>query len=1073
MTNEELRRLVRAHLDGLASDAEAAVLAANEDDWIWELERLLDQAEDALDHVRRTVQGPERPLVLADFEDEYRRIDRLLFEITGEEAEEARPEPQREPAPAKEPEPAVVLPPALQLSWTRGRVVAWFAGAGTDPEPADTVLKHLADAGASPGAWQPHDPVKVEGGVTAEAVQAPIKATLGWLVGLGASSSEGPAAAPALAPSTRWLGLVAALAVQLGAQGRMVPQLEKIPTESNGGKGGRAGFAVRWAPALIDPDELNQLTQSLPGAVAALDPPRDARAFVESVIGDFLDVICADAAARIEVPAPPPDPRSEQEVAEAVLARLDGEVFQAPEQRGAELARALRKWSKAVTDTSVARLTVQLDPPDEGNAWHLRTFASTGKGQPKRADAAMATASDARRAAIKRELDRLETLYPAVRRSRGGRRGEVVLSQDEAWEFMTAVGTVLVTAGFEVRVPPLSRRKPKPMLRLTSSEAQESIVGAQQLTTVAWSAVFDGVELTAADISRLAAEARPMVRAHGRWVELDHADLEEAAAALAERADRNRLTGAEMLRAALGLDGSPLGGIDVAGEGWAADLLRSAGEISEERPTHPEGFRGELRSYQADALSWLRFLDSAGLGGCLALDMGLGKTPTMLAHLRGTTDHGPALVIAPPAVVGNWAAEAQKFVPDLRVLVHHGATRAEPEDIAAEVAQADVIITTYGTGVRDIDALEDISWGNLVLDEAQVIKNPASDTAQQLRRLGARTKVALTGTPIENGLGDLWAILDFTNPGLVGDRSSFISQLSRSGGGRSAAEAALRTLNGVLVFRRTKAEPAIAAELPDRIDVLDHCPMTPEQIGLYQAVLDSLVASSADEGPPKKGAVLAAITALKQICNHPAAYADGKGPLEGRSGKLARLDEIVDNVFSAEERVLIFTHFATWGEKLATYLTKRTGVRIDCYHGGLTRTARERMVRDFQAGTGAGALVLSLKAGGTGLNLTAASHVVLYDRWWNPAVEDQARDRAWRIGQTNKVVAHRLVCPGTVDERVEEVVAGKRRIADLVLPASSSVDDLRGDQLRAALGIDPDAVLADETFQPIAEEVPA
>ena len=1063
---------MRAHLDGLASKADVALLEQHEDDWIFELERLLDEAEDNLDRVRRTVHGPERDLVIADFTDEYWRIEHLLVDITGEEAEyepepQPRAAPQRQAEPEPEPEPTPPAPPQLQLSWQRGRVVAWFAGEGTPPEPPDIVLDHLKAAGVSGNGWIEHEPVALERSAPAPALQAPIAATLGWLVGLGSGPAEEP---QTLAPSAKWLGRAAALAVRLAAQGRMVPQLEKVEDGENR-KGNKSAFAVRWSPALIDADELATLTRSLPGAVATLERPNDPRAFIEAVVGDFLDVICGDAASRVEVPAPPPDPRSEQEVAEAVLARLDGEVFIAPEQRGAELSRGLRKWAKPVMDTSTPRLVVQLEAPDDSNAWYLKTLAPTGnKGQLKRVETAMANASDSRRAQIKRELDRLEVLYPVLNRTKGRRRGEVALDQDEAWEFMTEVGAMLATAGFEVRVPPLSRRKPKPMLRLTSTEAQDSVVGAQQLTTVAWSAVFEDVELSAEDIRRLASEARPLVKAHGRWIELDHADLEAAAEALAERADRNRLTGAEMLRAALGLDGSPLGGIDVAGEGWAADLLRSAAEISDQQPTQPEGFVGELRSYQADALAWLRFLDRAGLGGCLALDMGLGKTPTMLAHLRRATGRGPALVVAPPAVVGNWAAEAHKFVPDLRVIVHHGATRAEPEDIAAEVARADVIMTTYGTAVRDIDALEDITWGCVVLDEAQVIKNPTSDTAQQLRRLRAHTKVALTGTPIENGLGDLWAILDFTNPGLVGDRASFVAQLSRSGGGRSAAEQALRTLNGVLVFRRTKAEPAIAAELPDRIDVLDHCPMTPEQIGLYQAVLDDLVAESADDGsPPKKGAVLAAITALKQICNHPAAYNDDDGPLEGRSGKLARLDEIVDSVFSAGERILVFTHFATWGEKLAKYLTKRTGVRINCYHGGLSRGARDKMIRDFQAGEGAGALVLSLKAGGTGLNLTSASHVVLYDRWWNPAVEDQARDRAWRIGQRNKVIAHRLVCPGTVDERVEEVVAGKRRIADLVLPASSSVDDLRGDQLRSALGIDPDAVLADETFQPTPE----
>jgi len=240
--------------------------------------------------------------------------------------------------------------------------------------------------------------------------------------------------------------------------------------------------------------------------------------------------------------------------------------------------------------------------------------------------------------------------------------------------------------------------------------------------------------------------------------------------------------------------------------------------------------------------------------------------------------------------------------------------------------------------------------------------------------------------------------------------------------------------------------------------------MTPEQIGLYQAVLDELIAGSATASTQaKKGAVLAAITKLKQICNHPAAYLpDDHGGLAGRSGKLARLEEIIQSVFAAEEKILVFTHFAEWGKKMADYLTEVMDLEIECYHGGLARGARDKMIKEFQEQKGRGALVLSLKAGGTGLNLTAASHVVLYDRWWNPAVEDQARDRAWRIGQERTVVSHRLVCPGTVDERVEEVVAGKRHIADLVLPKSSSLADLDPDQLRTALGLRPDSLLTEE-----------
>ncbi len=464
------------------------------------------------------------------------------------------------------------------------------------------------------------------------------------------------------------------------------------------------------------------------------------------------------------------------------------------------------------------------------------------------------------------------------------------------------------------------------------------------------------------------------------------------------------------------------------------------------------------------------------------MDMGLGKTPTLLAHLLVDRGHGPTLVICPPAVLSNWASEAHRFTRGLKVVVHHGPGRAEAEAISRLAATHDVVLTTYATAVRDIPALAAVDWRRVVVDEAQVIKNHQSDTAQELRRLSARSRVALTGTPVENGLGDLWAILDFTNPGLVGPRNAFIEHLSRAGnsdgaaadtapavpasGARRSEESALRALNGLLIFRRTKSEPEIAAELPDKVDKMDHCSMTAEQIGLYQAVVNRLLDGGLDgDANHRKGAVLAAITALKQICDHPAAYLrddDDQKVLAGRSGKLIRLEEIVADVFSAGERILIFTHFARWGEVLAKHLSERTGHKIGCYHGGLSRSVRDQLIADFQKGTGAGGLVLSIKAGGSGLNLTAANHVVLYDRWWNPAVEDQARDRAWRIGQTSTVMCHRLVCPGTVDERVEEIVAGKRRVAGMVLPARSSLGDLDPDQLQVALGLRADQLVEDE-----------
>jgi len=770
------------------------------------------------------------------------------------------------------------------------------------------------------------------------------------------------------------------------------------------------------------------------------------------------------------VPASPPDPRTRNDVGEVILAHLDGSRFEVPTRPGTDVAKRVKDWAKPVSGVLQTRLIVQLDPPDVSNGWFAQVLAPSERGTGlEPIEIAENSHSKARGRYIRDQLHRLERMFPALLRPGGRRRGQVILSQDEAWRLMSDEGHLLTLAGFDVRVPALAPKKAKAALRLTSEETHDSVVGAQQLANVRWSVVFDDVELTAEQIAELALEARPLVRSRGKWIEIDQVDLAAAAAALAERAGLTKMSGADMLRHALGLEGSPLaGGVDIAGVGWAAELLKGISALPEAPDTTPAGFKGELRSYQADALAWLEFLDGAGLGGCLALDMGLGKTPTALAAFLASTDHGPGLVIAPPAVVGNWAIEAARFVPDLKVHVHHGPSRASGKKLLKIIEDVDVVITTYGIAVREMDELSKLSWGKIVIDEAQAIKNPAAEVSQQLRRLNARTRVALTGTPIENGLGDLWSIMDWANPGLVGDRASFVGQLTPDNKGSNSSEAgenALKALNGVLVYRRTKSEPEIAAELPDRIDELDHCAMTQEQIGLYQAVIDSLVVDSdaTDAGTPaRKGAVLAAITALKQICNHPVNYQTDDKPLDGRSGKLARLNEIMESVFASGEKMLIFTHYATWGERMAGYLTDRTGKDIRCYHGGLSRLARDRMVAEFEAMKGPGALVLSLKAGGTGLNLTAANHVVLYDRWWNPAVEDQARDRVWRIGQTKTVICHRLICPGTVDERVEEIVAGKRHIADMVLPKSSSIASLNVGQLQQALGIDPDLLLTGE-----------
>jgi hypothetical protein len=1106
-----LEAAVVADAGGWATDTERAALEEQPLAWAAALRRLIHQTDAAI-RSAASLTGELRELVLSDLWSERERLATALAAVAGGDAIDppildgpaAHPAEQavNGSAPARH---APSGKPALQASWAEGRVVVWAGaeGAETGPEDLDALL---AAADASAIGWERHATVTLPSGAAVEARSASLSQCLGWLVGVGvardpvadreggdpggpaAEDLEEPASAdgdalgrPAvIGASLRWMGEVAVWGTELVALGHMVPVLRSASGGAAAPKAGPSRHRVRWVPALVARDRLHDLVTRMPGAVAALQPAAPSDALTRSVLAAVVDAVSRTGAARLVAPAGPPTASTRPEIAEAVLSGLDGRPFLADAEPAARVADDLKRWSAPVTSSHRVGLVVRLDPPEADGGWLLTVEATGVDKHPMPVEHALVVSSGSKSQQVEAQLRRLERLVPALRRPTT-RRGQVVLDGDEAVELMFETGRSLEAAGFEVMLPRVSRRRPKPQLRLYAESAGggESQVGVRQLSNVRWSVLFDDVELDAAEINRLAKEAQPLVRVRGRWVHLDRADLAEAAAALAERASIRQMTGAEMIRHAVGLEGGALAGpLLVEGSGWAADLLRGATTHPPEPIDTPDGFAGQLRSYQAEAAGWLGFLDRSGLGGCLAMDMGLGKTPTLLAHLLVDKGHGPTLVICPPAVLGNWAAEAARFTRPLKVAVHHGPRRAEGESIAKMAGLSDLVLTTYATAVRDIDALSKIRWRRVVVDEAQAIKNHTSDTARELRRLQADSRLALTGTPVENGLGDLWAILDWTNPGLVGGRTAFIENLSRAGeapggedgasqpGRRRTEESALRALNGLLIFRRTKNEPEIAAELPDKVDRLDQCSMTAEQIGLYQAVLNGLLESGLEgDANKRKGQVLAAITALKQICDHPAAYLgdeDEKDFLAGRSGKLSRLEEILTDVFAAEERILIFTHFARWGEKLAAYLTERFGMRIGCYHGGLTRGVRDGLVAEFQAGTGRGALVLSIKAGGSGLNLTAASHVVLYDRWWNPAVEDQARDRAWRIGQQNTVMSHRLVCPGTVDERVEEIVAGKRRIAGMVLPARSTLGDLDADQLRAALGLRDEELVEDE-----------
>lgn len=1035
LPDEEFDALVDAEIDRRASEGDIARLFAEPRRWRRALFDRLNAADDAADRAKQ-IKGPERAQVVRDFESIGDDVDAALDRLDLREGREL-PEPD-DPGASDEP-----VESQLQTSWSPSRVVVWFGGPGDVLGDRTDLAKVLADLGAPGEVFTDHDPVVLPDKRRAAAMSAPIEDVIGWLLGHANDDHLGA--------SARWLGQLGLFAVGLVARGSMVPLLRhRHRTEGSG------AFAVRWHPALVEDRTIDAFTRAAPATVFMANPSLDAASATRSALVAAVDAVCVQAARQIEAPAPPPRPRTPTDLAESYLGRLDGSTFRAPVDLGRSLVRYLDEWAEPVTEPARKPLVARLEPPSGDQAWHLQVLGHDPDNILLPIEKAIASHPKKQfQERLVDDLMRAERLVPELTRAGADRRGEAILTEEEAWEVMSVGAGTLVDAGFEVEVP-RSGRAPRPSLHLTTLEGSAAST-ATELAHVRWSVLFDDVELSAAEIAELAQQAAPLVESNGRWVRIDEADLAAAAEALSDRAEE--MTGGEMLRWAVGLHGSPLeGGVSIA-NGWAANLVGAARNVSSAVADEPDGFSGELRSYQREALAWLRFCDSAGLGGCLALDMGLGKTPTVLAHVAATSGEGPALVIAPPAVVGNWASEATKFTPALRVRIHHGATRATAEEIADEVAAADMVITTYGTALRDLEGLSGIDWHRVVLDEAQAIKNPASNVARALRDLPSRFRLAMTGTPVENSLGDLWAILDYVNPDLVGDRAEFVAGLSHAGSG----EAALRMLNGILVFRRTKAEPEIAAELPERIDETDHCTMTPEQIGLYQAVLDELVLGTGTGQTGEKGRVLAAITKLKQICDHPAAFTGDDEPLDGRSGKLARLEEIIETVFDARERVVIFTQYATWAVRLAEHLTQRTGTPVAAYHGGLARTARDQILDDFANTDGGAALVLSLKAGGAGLNLTAANHVVLYDRWWNPAVEDQARDRAWRLGQERTVIFHRLECPGTIDERVEEIVAGKRHVADLVLPKSSSLEDLDADQIQSALGLRDDQVLTDDS----------
>jgi hypothetical protein len=553
--------------------------------------------------------------------------------------------------------------------------------------------------------------------------------------------------------------------------------------------------------------------------------------------------------------------------------------------------------------------------------------------------------------------------------------------------------------------------------------------GLEALLDFRWQLTLDGAVLDADEIAALAEAKRPLIRLRDRWVILDPSLLDRL-----RRPPRTRMRTSEVLGAVLAgeaeIDGET---VAVVAEGPLADLaevVRKAA-AAPRLVEPPAGLRATLRPYQQNGLAWLVTMCDSGLGGCLADDMGLGKTIQVIAlHLhRRDAKAGPTLVVCPASLLGTWEREIRRFAPETPVRRYHGGGR-HLQDLAVD----EVVLVTYGVVLRDAAVLAGIGWGLVVADEAQHVKNPFARTARELRAIDAPARIALTGTPVENRLSELWAILDWTTPGLLGHLEAFTRRVAVPVERYRDPEATGRFAAQIRPFllRRRKTDPGIAPELPRKTETDLFVPLTAEQVTLYEAIVrETMEAIKNSEGIERAGLVFKLLTALKQICNHPAQYLKQSVPLAGRSGKLAAFDELTDVILASGESMLVFTQYTQMATLLQQHLDAR-GIRSLYLHGGVPVRRREEMVEQFQAGD-VPVFLLSLKAGGTGLTLTRATHVLHYDRWWNPAVEDQATDRAYRIGQDRPVQVHRLIAEGTLEDRIAALLETKRELAAAVI----------------------------------------
>lgn len=697
----------------------------------------------------------------------------------------------------------------------------------------------------------------------------------------------------------------------------------------------------------------------------------------------------------------------------------------------------------------------------------------------------------------------LERLRASLPHERLAEHSEDILSRpltdEAAWQFLTADSLRLLEAGWQVLLPAwweaASRKKPKLRAQVRPSEGSSggSLFGLDSLVDFDWRIAIGDSHLTENEFAELVARNERLVRFRGQWIPLDPALLAQIRQAMAGVDQTQGLSFQDILQLHLlgNSDESESGSSEQLQEGSERiqievglneHLIKIMSQLRQqtEWPTLavPEGLQAELRAYQRDGYAWLSFLRRFGLGACLADDMGLGKTVQFIAyllHIKETATDvdtcSPSLLICPTSVLGNWQKELSRFAPSLKVMLHYGSRRSSGEDFHEEARQADIILTSYATATLDQELIKDFTWTSLCLDEAQNIKNAQTKQSTAVRSFPAKHRIALTGTPIENRLSELWSLYDFINPGYLGSsrafNNRFINAIEKEHDEQRTAD--LQKLVKPFMLRRKKKDPAIQLDLPDKNEMKTYIHLTAEQGALYDHTVTNLMERMQQlEGIERKGAILSALTQLKQLCDHPMLLTKepipdvvrgdedslDADPLITRSAKLERLLSMVKELREEDERCLIFTQYIGMGQLLQLVLQQELQEPVLYLNGSTSKSTRDRMIDQFQSHTLPSAeqpnvFILSIKAGGVGLNLTAANHVFHFDRWWNPAVENQATDRAYRMGQTKDVQVHKFISLGTLEERIDEMLESKQQLSDNVISSSEGwITELSTDELK-------------------------